>query len=293
MTTHQRPFEVSSDLYPFEDHWFEHNGSAMHYVDEGEGVPVLFMHGNPTWSFLYRDVIANLDGVRCLAPDYFGFGMSDAGPDGYGYTIAEQADLIGGWIDHLNLNQPFVLVVQDWGGPIGLLNAVQRPSEVGALCIMNTWAWVPDRFTRTFGQALSSRVGKELIERRNFFATFGIRQGIVSKKSKPGEVFDAYTAPFPDKATRYPTWVMPREILTNDDRLEQLELDLTKLAGKPTELVWGMQDRGFGKESVIARWHKALGDVPTTRLDDAGHFLQEDRPDVIAEAIKRLVAQIS
>ena len=293
MTTHQRPFEVSSDLYPFEDHWFEHNGSAMHYVDEGEGVPVLFMHGNPTWSFLYRDVIANLDGVRCLAPDYFGFGMSDAGPDGYGYTIGEQADLIGAWIDHLNLNQPFVLVVQDWGGPIGLLNAVQRPTEVGALCIMNTWAWVPDRFTRTFGQALSSRVGKELIERRNFFATFGIRQGIVSKKSKPGEVFDAYTAPFPDKATRYPTWVMPREILTNDDRLEQLELDLTKLAGKPTELVWGMQDRGFGKESVIARWHKALGNVPTTRLDDAGHFLQEDRPDVIAEAIKRLAAQIS
>jgi haloalkane dehalogenase len=86
---------------------------------------------------------------------------------------------------------------------------------------------------------------------------------------------------------------MPREILRNDDRLEQLEQDLAKLKGKPTEMVFGMKDRGFGKESVIARWHGALGDVPTTRLDDASHFLQEDRPEVIAETIERLVAQIS
>ena len=291
--TRERPFAVSADLYPFEDHWFEWNGSAMHYVDHGDGVPVLLMHGNPTWSFLYRDVIADLDGVRCLAPDYLGFGMSDDGPTGYGYTIAEQADLIDAWIDHLELDQPFVMVVQDWGGPIGLLNAVKRPAEVGALCIMNTWAWVPDRFIRTFGRVLGSWVSRQLIERRNLFATIGIRQGIASAKSKPQAVFDAYTAPFPDKTSRYPTWVMPREILRNDDRLQQLEQDLAKLKGKPTEMVWGMKDRGFGKESVIARWHEALGDVPTTRLDDADHFLQEDRPEIIAETIKRLVAQIS
>jgi haloalkane dehalogenase len=293
MTTRHRPFNVPTELYPFEDHWFERDGSAMHFVDHGDGVPVLFMHGNPTWSFLYRDVIARLDGVRCLAPDYFGFGMSDNGPDGYGYTISEQADLIGAWIDHLKLDQPFVMVVQDWGGPIGLLNAVQRVDEVGALCIMNTWAWAPDRFTRNFGRALSSRIGQQLIERRNFFATTGMRQGIASAKSKPQTVFDAYTAPFPDKTARYPTWVMPRELLTNDARLEQLEQDLSKLKGKPAEMVWGMKDRGFGKESVIARWHQALGDVPTQRLDDANHFLQEDRPEQIADAIKRLVAQIS
>ena len=293
MTTHQRPFDVPTELYPFEDHWFEWNGSAMHYLDHGDGVPVLLMHGNPTWSFLYRDVIADLDGVRCLAPDYFGFGMSDDGPHGYGYTIAEQADLVGAWIDHLELDQPFVMVVQDWGGPIGLLNAVERPAEVGALCIMNTWAWVPDRFTRTFGRVLGSWVGRQLIERRNCFATTGIRQGIVSPKSKPQAVFDAYTAPFPDKAARYPTWVMPREILRNDSRLAQLEQDLAKLKGKPTEMVWGMKDRAFGKETVIARWHEALGEVPTTRLDNANHFLQEDQPEAIAAAIKRLVAQIS
>jgi haloalkane dehalogenase len=219
--------------------------------------------------------------------------MSDDGPNGYAYTIAEQAHLVGAWIDHLQLDQLFVMVVQDWGGPIGLLNAVQRPDDVGALCIMNTWAWVPDRFTRNFGRVLSSRVGRQLIERRNFFATTGIRQGIVTAKSKSQSVFDAYTAPFPDKTARYPTWVMPRELLMNDARLEQLEQDLSKLKGKPTEMVWGMADRGFGKESVITRWHQALGDVPTTRLDDAGHFLQEDRPGAIAEAIHRLVAQIS
>jgi haloalkane dehalogenase len=118
-------------------------------------------------------------------------------------------------------------------------------------------------------------------------------QGIVSVKDKPQAVFDAYTAPFPDKTARYPTWVMPREILTNDSRLEQLEQDLSTLKGKPTEMVWGMKDRGFGKESVIARWHQALDEVPTAWLDDASHFLQEDRPDVIAATVKRLAAQIS
>jgi pimeloyl-ACP methyl ester carboxylesterase len=91
------------------------------------------------------------------------------------------------------------MVVQDWGGPIGLLNAVKRPDEVGALCIMNTRAWVPDRFTRTFGRVLGSWVGKQLIDRRNFFATTGIRQGIVSVKTKPQAVFDAYAASFPTR----------------------------------------------------------------------------------------------
>ncbi|MGI9610898.1 MAG: hypothetical protein ACR2NL_11465 [Acidimicrobiia bacterium] len=86
---------------------------------------------------------------------------------------------------------------------------------------------------------------------------------------------------------------MPREILTNDALLAQLEQDLSKLKGKPTEMVWVMKDRGFGKESVITRWHQALGEVRTRRLDDASHFLQEDRPDAIAAAIRRLVAQIS
>jgi haloalkane dehalogenase len=291
--THQRPFEVPSDLYPFEDHWFERNGSAMHYLDEGDGVPVLLMHGNPTWSFLYCDVIANLDGVRCLAPDYLGFGLSDDGPDGFGYTLAEQAEWVGAWIDHLALDRPFVMVVQDWGGPVGLLNAVKRPDEVGGLCILNTWAWVPDTFTKSFGRVLGGPLGKQLIERRNFFATTLVKRQMHESRNKPQAVFDAYAAPFSDKAARYPTWVFPREILHNDETLRRLEQDLTKLKGKPTEMVWGMEDPGFGKEKVIARWHRALGEVPTTRIEEANHFLQEDQPELIADAIKRVATQLS
>ncbi len=257
------------------------------------GVPVLLMHGNPTWSFLYRDVIAGLDGVRCLAPDYFGFGMSDDGPDGYGYTIAEQAELVGAWIDHLDLDQPFVMVVQDWGGPIGLLNAVQRPKEVVCAVHHEHLGLGPGSIHQEL------RPGAQQPARQ---AAHRTSQLLCDHRDTPGNRLREEQAsigirrihgPVPDKTARYPTWVMPREILTNDARLEQLERDLAKLKGKPTELVWGMKDRGFGKESVIARWHEALGDVATTRLDDASHFLQEDRPDAIAEPINRLVAQIS
>src|SRR2546426_9493886 len=134
--------EVDSAEYPFADRWFERGGSALHYVDEGSGPPVLMLHGNPTWSFLYRNVIKQLGGaVRSIAPDYPGFGLSDH-PPGYGYTPQEHAEWIHALIDDTGLKR-FVLVLQDWGGPIGLSIAVERPEDVAGLVVLNTGAWAP------------------------------------------------------------------------------------------------------------------------------------------------------
>ena len=106
-------FVVDRDLYPFESRWFNGRSGRMHYIDEGQGPPIVFFHGNPTWSFLYRNVITRLRGqFRCIAMDYLGFGLSEH-PDDFGYTVEEQSAAVGELIDHLELND-FITVGQDW-----------------------------------------------------------------------------------------------------------------------------------------------------------------------------------
>jgi haloalkane dehalogenase len=115
----QVSFRPSPELFPFQSRWFESDGMRVHYVDEGDGQPIVMCHGNPTWSFLYRKIILRLRGhFRCVAMDYPGFGLSDR-PDGYGYTPREHAEIVGKLVDHLELDR-FILMGQDWGGPIGM-----------------------------------------------------------------------------------------------------------------------------------------------------------------------------
>ena len=135
-----RPSWVPADLYPFASHFEDINGSRVHYLDEGAGPPLILLHGNPTWSFLYRDVIAGLrDRYRCIAVDYPGFGLSRAAP-GYGYTPAEHAQAVEDLIVRLDLRGA-TLMMQDWGGPIGFAVATRHPDRFSAFVLGNTWAW--------------------------------------------------------------------------------------------------------------------------------------------------------
>lgn len=179
----QRPFEVDNSEYPFQDHWLPYRDGMIHYIDEGEGPVVVLLHGNPTWSYLYRNVIKELSGqCRLIAPDYPGFGMSKA-PTGYGYTPQEHAEAVTALIKQLDL-QHVVLVVQDWGGPVGLHYAVHHPDNVRGIVLMNTWAWpakiLPMKlFSMTMG---GWPLGYWLQTRRNFLpirlcpAAFTIRR---------------------------------------------------------------------------------------------------------------------
>jgi len=282
-----RPFVVSEALYPFEDHWFERDGSAMHYLDHGESeTPVVMFHGNPTWSFLYRDIIKELGtGVRCVAGDYPGFGFSDH-PPGYGYTPEEHVEWVEAWLGSLDL-PPFVMVVQDWGGPIGLSYAVRHPEQIAGLVVLNTWAWPTDWKGTVFSSFLGGPIGKYLNLQKNFFADKIVKGGMYYAKRKSPEVFRAYTDPFPGPRERMGTYVFPRAIRKSVAMLTELERDLVALRDVPAELVWGMKDQAFGSEEYITRWRSLLPGAPVTRLDKASHYLQEDQPEVIADAIRR------
>jgi haloalkane dehalogenase len=133
-------FTPDPALYPFESRWFDSSRGRVHYIDEGDGPPVVRYHGNPTWSFLYRDVIAALRGrFRCIAADYLGFGLSDR-PPAFGYTITEHAQVMGEFVDHLGLDG-YLTMGQDWGGPISMAVATARADRVRGVILGNTWFW--------------------------------------------------------------------------------------------------------------------------------------------------------
>jgi len=164
----QIDFEPDRTMYPFESRWFDSSGGRMHYIDEGSGTPILFCHGNPTWSFLYRGIVSRLrDRYRCVAVDYLGFGLSDR-PDDYGYTIEEHARTTGELVDRLGLDG-FVTMGQDWGGPVSMTVAAERPERVSGVVLGNTWFWPATAYFRIFSRAMGSRLMQRKILEDNFF----------------------------------------------------------------------------------------------------------------------------
>ena len=170
-------FTPSRELFPFQSRWLQTATARLHYVDEGAGQPILMLHGNPTWSFLYRHVILGLGSrFRCIAVDYPGFGLSER-PSGYGYTPAEHAAVVGELVHELDLRD-LIVMGHDWGGPIGLSLATADPERISGLVLGNTWFWPSDRRARVFGRVMSSRPMQRAILNRNLFVERLLPAGI-------------------------------------------------------------------------------------------------------------------
>ena len=275
---------IPKQLYPFEDRYADVAGARVHYVDEGSGPPLLLLHGNPTWSFLWRDVIKGLsDRYRCIAPDYPGFGLSQA-PAGYGFTPAEHARVIEQLVVSLDLRE-VTLMVQDWGGPIGFSVATRQPDRFSAFVIGNTWAWPKsDPGTQVFSRLLGGPIGKRMIVGRNFFVE-KIVPGGVKRKKLTDEVMNAYRGPFPDKQSRLPMWVLPREILGSREFLAEIERGLPSLSDRPALIVWPTKDVAF-REPERRRWEQIFPGHKTVLIEGAGHYVPEDAPEEIVAAVR-------
>jgi len=279
-----RPPWLSQELYPFESHYADVDGARVHYVDEGSGPTLLLLHGNPTWSFLYRDIITGLrDRFRCVALDYPGFGLSCA-PAGYSYTPAEHADVVERTILQLDLRD-VTMMVQDWGGPIGFAAAARHPDRFSAFVIGNTWAWPKsDPGTQLFSRLVGGPVGRQLIRRRNFFVETILPAGVRRKKLSAA-VMNAYRGPFPTPDSRMPTHVFPHEILASRPFLAAIERELPKLSQRPALLVWPTRDIAF-RDPERRRWEEIFPDHTTVTLTGAGHYIQEDAGEEIIDAIR-------
>lgn len=285
--------------YPFESHYYDAGPGRMHYVDEGEGDPVVMLHGNPTWSFLYRDVIRGLsDSYRCIAPDYVGFGLSDK-PTEWSYLPRDHAATVADLLAHLDLDD-VTLVMQDYGGPIGTSWAVDHPERVRALVPMNTWAWPLDGNLRArlFSATVGGRVGKALIDRYNFFATgvmrmaFGSRRWLpdVLRRELPERIHRQYTEPLSDPDERKGTWVFPHELTGSRDWFDDIWSAIDRISGRPLLAIWGLNDPAFREQDMV-RWLDAFPEHDSVTFQDAGHYLQEQKGPAIAEAIDGFLAE--
>ncbi len=280
-------FTPSSVLFPFESRWFDSSVGPVHYVDEGEGRPLLLMHGNPDWSFLYRKIIPGLrDTFRCIAPDYPGFGLS-AHPEGYGYTPAEHAVVIGELVDHLGLDG-MIVMGQDWGGPIGLEVASRRYRRVGGLVMGNTWYWPADSaMMRGFSRLMGSDLLQRQIVERNLFVDRLMRQSL--QAGLTDEEFRHYQDVVPTPEHRKGIAEFPVQIRASEEWLAALETRVrATLTGKPTLLIFGRRDPALGRRQIIDRWRLDFPGAAYRELPTAGHYIQEDAPDAIVQAIKEV-----
>ncbi len=286
----QIDFTPDKVFFPFQSRWFDGAGPRVHYIDEGAGRPVVMFHGNPTWSFLYRKVIQQLSGrFRCVAMDYPGFGLSER-PSGYGYTSEEHARVIGKLVDHLNLDG-FIVVGQDWGGPIGMTVATERASRVAGTVFANTWYWPATGSLVTFSLVMSSPPLQWLILHRNSFVNFIMPRSVAIPMD--ANVFKSYQDAQPNPEARRGVAEFPRQIRLARPMLERLAATTPKALGaKPMELVWAMKDPVFGNEQVIARWQLDFPSANLTRLANANHYIQEDAPDAVAAAVDRVQKRI-
>jgi haloalkane dehalogenase len=284
MDAYRTPDERFEDLpgWDFEPRYLEQDGLRMHYVDEGDGDPVLLLHGEPTWAYLYRKMIPRLTPwFRCVAPDYFGFGRSDKPTDPGWYSYDRHAESIARLAEQLDLRDATV-VMQDWGGPIGFRFAVEHPDRVARLVVLNTGigARAPNEEWLRF-QAFMRRVGTDIVAGRL------IRMTLVQPVGD--EVIAAYDAPFPVPESRVGIVQFPELVATSREHPSAAAMlavrETLRSYDRPALVLFSEADPIFGRaaaEAMAALLPRAELDPP---LEGAGHFLQEDRGEAIGDRL--------
>jgi haloalkane dehalogenase len=274
--------------FAYEPRYLEQDGLRMHYLDEGDGDPVLCLHGEPTWSFLYRKMIPGLSAVaRVVAPDYFGFGRSDKPTDVGWYTFDRHCASIVRLVEELDL-RGLTLVVQDWGGPIGLRLAVEQPERVARLVILNTGvgggrapsdSWL--RFREVVREAGGDFQPGRLIRTA---AVRGLADDVVA----------AYDAPFPTGESKAGALAFPELVPAEPEHPNTAPLLAIREAlrswEKPALVLFGDSDPIFRPEVADAISRLIPGALPAELVANAGHFVQEDAGEDVAARIVELLA---
>ena len=273
--------------YPFESRWLGVGAGRLHYVDEGEGAPIVMVHGTPTWSFMYRHLVKALRGrYRCLAPDHLGFGLSDR-PADWSYRPADQARNLTRFIETLGLKD-LTLVVHDFGGPIGLAYALDQPDNVRRLVLFNTWMWgtAGDRHFELFGRLLSGRVGRFLYERLGFSVRVMLRHAIADRTRYTRAVERHYLRALDGHAT----WIYAREVLGSSAWYESLWQRRERIARIPALLAWGLKDPAFGV--YLPRWRGVFQRAEVLALPDCGHAPPEERAPEVLPVLERFLQSV-
>jgi len=278
-------------LYPFTLRQLPLAAGNLSYVDEGEGEAVLMLHGNPTWSFFYRNLIQGLSRrYRCIAPDHLGMGLSSKPQTGFGYRLAEHIENLVRLVEALQLKK-YHLIVHDWGGPIGMGLASRFPRQVGKIVVMNTAAFRSRRIPLRIALCRTPLLGACFVRGLNGFA--GPATWMATAKGLSREVKAGYLYPYRDWRSRIATHRFAMDIPMKPGHpsyvtLVEIEQGLHRFQDKPILLLWGMRDFCFN-ESFLRTWQARFPGAACHELPQAGHYLLEDAPVQTLEAIKRFL----
>lgn len=271
--------------YPFESREFDLGGTSMHYIDEGKGETILFVHGTPSWSFDFRHLIKGLrSGYRCIAVDHIGFGLSEK-PSDYPYSTRQHAENLERFVVGQELRD-ITLVVHDFGGPIGMEMALRHPHRIRRIVILNSWLWstADDPEFARLRKLLRSPLLPFLYRHFNVSPRFILPASFGDKKL-PRRLRRQYTAPFGRPAERKGALAFARSLLHDQDWFEDLWRKRSAIADKPTLLVWGMKDAVI-KAHHLGKFIAGFPNALVQRLDTCGHFPQEEEPGSVIAAME-------
>ncbi len=280
-----RPTWVDNSLFPFESRFVDIDGNTVHYIDEGSGPTLLMLHGNPTWSFLWRDAIDALrHDFRCIAIDYPGLGLSKPHA-GYRYLPEEHADVVTGFVDALGL-QEVTLVGQDWGGPIGLAAAQRRPGVFDRLVLVNTWAWPVngDLHFEAFSRIVGGLPMRFLVRQFNLLVNAFIPTGHRRRRPTDAEMAH-YRNALDTPERRQASAVLPGRILASREFFAEVEAGLAGIAHLPTLIVWGDADIAF-RAQERERLESTFTSHRTVIVEGAGTYVESDAPEEFVAAIR-------
>jgi haloalkane dehalogenase len=282
---YRTPDERFADLpgFPYQPHYRDVDGLRLAHVDEGEGDPVVFVHGEPTWSFLWRKVMPPVleAGYRCIAPDHAGFGRSDKPTDLGWYSYDRHSELFAHLLEHLDLRGA-TLVVHDWGGPIGLRAAVEQPERVARIVVMDTGLFTGEQPMTDAWKAF-----RDFVERTEDLPVGFLVKGACAREM-PDEVFAAYEAPFPEPAAKAGARAFPLMLPTSPEMpgaaAGKRVLDALRTDERPKLHLWADSDPIIPFK-VGERFAAAINAEPPEPVENASHFLQEDAGEELGRRI--------
>jgi haloalkane dehalogenase len=288
------PAGVTPDLYPFRGNYVSLRGGVrLHYLDEGCGEPVVMLHGNPTWSFLYRNLVRGLRGTyRAIVPDHIGCGLSDKPDDrSYDYTLRRRVEDLQTLLEHLDLRDGLTLVLHDWGGMIGMAYAQRHPERVRRLVVLNTAAfrlpaskWLP----WSLWLCRNTPAGPPLVRGLNAFCRGALRWCV--RRRLPLAARAAYLAPYDSWVHRIAILRFIQDIPLEPgdpayDIVREVEEGLERFRDVPTLVCWGMKDFVFDG-GFLAEWRRRLPRAEVHTFPDAGHYVLEDAGDAILPLVR-------
>lgn len=270
--------------YPFTPRYFDIHGHKLHFIDEGQGDTLLYVHGTPSWSFDFRNIIKELKtDFRCVALDHIGFGLSDK-PEHYDYSTQNHSKTLEKFVLEKQLDN-ITLVVHDFGGPIGLNFAIQHADKIKNLIIINSWLWSskedPDFIKTT--KMLRSPLLPFLYRYLNFSPRFILPKSFGDDKISK-QLLKQFTKPFADKTQRNGALAFAKSLLNDQDWFQKLWDEKAPISGKPTLFIWGMKDPVI-KPRYLDKFVSGFTNSKVLRLETSGHFPQEEQPEIVAKYI--------